>query len=77
MRMDELTAERIFARIESVLNSYQFIKFDETVTLHFVHMKSPQGGKGNTPGRLLSLEQLLTSKRSIVRVKDDGANHPP
>ena len=36
MRLDVLTAERIFARTKAVLNSYQFIKFDKTVTIHFV-----------------------------------------
>ena len=57
MRMDE------FDRIQTFLNSYQFIRFDETATIHFVHMKC-----------LLKLEELLASKRSIVIIKDDGTN---
>ena len=47
MRMDELTAEKFFRRIEAVLQSYKFIRFDETCDIHFVHMKSTKGGKTN------------------------------
>ncbi len=74
MKMEDLTAEHLFERIQNVLNSYQFIHFDKTVTIHFVHMKCQKGGKCNTPAQLMQLEELLASKRSIVRIRDGGTN---
>ena len=72
MRMDELTVERFLARVESVLQSYKHLRLDETVRIHFIHMEIRKGGKSNTPARLMKLEQLLASKRSIIKIDDDG-----
>ena len=72
MRMDELTVERFLARVESVLQSYKHLRLDETVRIHFIHMKMRKGGKSNTPPRLLKRKQLLANKRCVVKIKDDG-----
>ena len=53
-----------------MLQSYKHLRLDETVRIHFIHMKMRKGGKSNTP-RLLKLKQLVASKRSIVKIKDD------
>ena len=74
MKMEDLTAERLFDRIQTVLTSYQFIRFDETATMHFVHMKCQKGRRSNTHARLLKQEELLALKRSIVKIRDDGTN---
>ena len=44
------------------------------IPLGVLRMKLQKGGKSNTPSRLLQLEQLLASKHSIVKIKDDGTN---
>ena len=74
MRMDELTAEKFFRRIEAVLQSYKFIRFDETCDIHFVHMKSTKGGKTNGGAHLMTLEEKLTKRKCIIKINDDGTN---
>ena len=54
-----------------MLQSYKHLRLDETVRIHFIH-ENEKRGKSNTPARLMKLEQLLVSKRSIIKIDDDG-----
>ena len=48
LRVADLTVDRYLARIEQVLQSYQFIRLDDRVDIHFVHLWTQKGEDSNS-----------------------------
>ena len=70
LRVDELTVERFLARIEQVLQSYQHIRLDDRVDIHFVHMRMQKGGWNQTHG-VVKIHNMLRDKTSVIQIKDN------
>ena len=45
IKKDDLTIDRFIARVEHVLQSNKDVKLDSDMTINFVHMDMPEGGK--------------------------------
>ena len=45
IKKDDLTIDRFMARVEHVLQSNKDVKLDSDMTINFVHMEMPEGGK--------------------------------
>ncbi|WAR29495.1 ZN358-like protein [Mya arenaria] len=68
----QLTADRILAEIERVLQSYQQFVVDESFRIDIVHVQNPYG-KGHKQKAYVDLPKSLQSKRCIIQInnKDD------
>ena len=70
MAPDRLTAERILAEFERVIQSNKEFRLNNTVEINVIHVSMPIGGKGNK--RLeVNLEKHLEKKRSIIRIQNE------
>jgi hypothetical protein len=65
-----LTAERILAQIERVVQSNHEFRLNDSVNVNVVHVEMPQGGTG-TKRSEINLEKHLVNKRSIVRIQNE------
>jgi hypothetical protein len=65
-----LTAERILAQIERVVQSNHEFRLNDSVNVNVIHVEMPQGGTG-TKRSEINLEKHLVNKRSIVRVQNE------
>ncbi len=86
MPVSRLTPERVFSRIERVVQSHQDFRLDESVIVDIVHVEMPQGSGGCEQNTVkmsqangkrkrdsIDSESYLESKKSVVRIrnKDD------
>ena len=70
MALRRLTTERILAEFQSVIQSNQEFRLNDTVDINVIHVSMPSGGKGSKRSEV-SLEKHLQKKRSIVRIQND------
>lgn len=70
VKSKDLTAERLLAEIERLLQSYEQFVLDETLEIELVHVSLPDGGVGRS-GNFVDLDRLIKEKRSLIRIQND------
>ncbi|XP_071509043.1 uncharacterized protein [Diadema antillarum] len=73
VRRDQLDNDAFSARLQSVLQSHEEVTLDENVSFNIIHMQMPEGGKNSK--RFLRVNEKLLKMRSIIRIKDRGADN--
>ncbi|XP_055334218.1 uncharacterized protein LOC129585529 [Paramacrobiotus metropolitanus] len=71
MRRDELTVDRIMARVERVMQSSTSFRLDESFRIEVQYTETPDGGGNDNLVIPESVKRLLKNKMSIVRIKND------
>ena len=70
MAPDRLTAQRILAEFERVIQSNKEFRLNDTVEINVIQVSMPIGGKGNKRSEE-NLEKHLEKKRSIIRIRNE------
>ena len=70
MPRHRVTAERILAECERVVQSNADFKLDDSVSVNIIHTEVPQGGSGKKRW-LVNVQKHLEKKRAIVRIKNN------
>ena len=70
MSVERLTAERVFAALERVIQSNQEFRLNDTVTIDINHAKSPQGS-GRRKRTTFNIDDFLNKKGSVVRIQNN------
>jgi hypothetical protein len=65
-----LTAERILAQIERVVQSNHEFRLNDSVNVNVIHVEMPQGGTG-TKRSEINLEKHLTKKGFVIRIQNE------
>ena len=67
--LSHLTAERILAEIERVIQSNREFRLNDSVQVNLIHVQMPNGGTG-TKRSEINLEKHLAKKGSIIRIQN-------
>ena len=70
MSVERLTAERVFAALERVIQSNEEFRLNHTVTIDINHVKLPQGS-GKRKRTTFNIDDFLNKKGSVVRIQND------
>ena len=72
MPVIQLTTERVFSKIERVIQSNRDFRLNDTVTVDIIHVEAPQGsGKSRRKRDILDIREYLHKKRSIITIRNN------
>ena len=70
MTVQRLTAERVYAALERVIQSNEEFRLNDTVTIDLNHVESPQGSGRKRKRTTYNIDDFLNQKGSVVRIKN-------